>query len=41
LNLENFNKSYVGVLGIDSCPLKESLIDLTKSSEPDGYFLES
>ena len=41
LSLENFNKSYVGVLGIDNCPLKDTLLDLTKRYEPEGYFPET
>lgn len=41
LSLENFNKAYIGVLGIDSCPLRETLIDLTKKSESTGYFPET
>ena len=28
-SLENFNKSYIGVLGIDNCPLREGILDLT------------
>jgi hypothetical protein len=29
-SLENFNKSFIGVLGIDFCPLRDMLLDLSK-----------
>lgn len=32
-SLENFNKSYIGVLGIDQCPLREHLLDMSLSQE--------
>lgn len=28
-SLESFNKSYIGVLGIDNCPLKDCILDMT------------
>jgi len=41
LSLENFNKTYIGVLGIESCPLKETLLDLSQASVSEESFPES
>ena len=27
-SLENFNKAYIGVLGIDQCPLRDIILDM-------------
>lgn len=36
-SLENFNKSYLGVLGIDNCPLRESILDLTLKPKVNAF----
>lgn len=41
LSLENFNKTYIGVLGIENCPLKETILDLTQFSVSEDRFPES
>lgn len=43
-SLENFNKAFIGVLGIDQCPLRELLLDMSRGkqqqSSKDDYFPE-
>lgn len=38
-SLENFNKSFIGVFGIDQCPLSEAILDLQTEREKE-YFPE-
>lgn len=40
-SLENFNKSHIGLLGIDNCLLRDDLLDLSKAEVTTAHFSDS